>query len=128
MDEKSMKSELSEDKLFSQYLAGRDPLSSAYGQGKFIEPSPEIDDVILAAAKRGVIAKPRPVRRPLKFATRAWVLPFSIAAVLVVALSVTLRMFDDEKVSNLNEVARPIPIPETSHNASVAAEVMSRTE
>ena len=49
------------------------------------EPPPAVDAAILAAAQASVIAKPR----------RQWAVPVSLAAVLVLSVSVTLRVFEE---------------------------------
>src|SRR6187399_3018732 len=60
-----------------------DKLGSAYRALAREEPGAAIDDAILAAS-RGALARPS--------ASRRWAAPVSIAAVLVLAFGVTLRM------------------------------------
>ena len=63
-----------------------DPIVAArYRDLPLEEPSPALDDAIRAAARRAVHASPRSF-------SRRWAMPVSVAAVLVLAVGVTLRM------------------------------------
>ena len=62
-------------------------LSLLYQAGDQVSPRAEIDAAILARARREVSAHPRVAHSPF---SRSWYVPLSLAAVLVVAVSLTL--------------------------------------
>jgi len=68
-------------------IDGDDKLSRRYGELPKEEPRAAIDEAILASARRAVA--------PRSFSQR-WAVPVSLAAVLVLALGVTLRMQVEE--------------------------------
>ena len=63
-----------------------DKLSRRYRELAREEPSAQVDGLILAASRRAVSAGPR------RAGTRQWMVPASIAAVLVLGIGVSLRM------------------------------------
>lgn len=80
----------------------RDPLlDQAYRAGAAEQPPPRLDAAILAAARREVEARPRAVGS----GWRAWRVPVSIAAVVV--LSVSLATLVREEEDRLARVAPP---------------------
>src|SRR5512134_3197176 len=62
-----------------------DKLSRRYRELAREEPSAQADDLVLAASRRAVSARPRS-------RTSQWMVPASIAAVLVLGIGVSLRM------------------------------------
>ncbi|HTS83882.1 MAG TPA: hypothetical protein VMG61_02180 [Usitatibacter sp.] len=82
---------------------GGDKLSKRYRELAREEPSPALDDAILAASRRAV-AKPSLARR--------WGVPVSIAAVLVLAFGLTLEMQHEKPdVSTAPPVSLPSVLP-----------------
>jgi type IV secretory pathway VirB10-like protein len=76
-----------DDKLLEDYLAGDSDLSRRYREEAGGEsPPPEIDDRLRAAARREVRAGPSRLARW----QRTWTAPLATAAVLVLAVGVTL--------------------------------------
>jgi hypothetical protein len=66
-------------------------ISRAYRASARDEPSPELDDAICAAARRGVHARPRAQeRRPLQ----RWGVPLAVAVTLIVGVSVAFLAVD----------------------------------
>ena len=80
-----------------------DKLSASYRKLAREEPSAELDAAILAASRRA-LGRPSFARR--------WGAPVSIAAVLVLALGVTLRMQQEEPGVELSEPAARIAPPQ----------------
>ena len=64
-----------------------DKLSRRYRELPREEPSQQVDDLVLAASRRAVSAGPRKAG-----AKPQWMVPVSIAAVLVLGIGVSLRM------------------------------------
>jgi hypothetical protein len=85
--------------------AERDPrLDRAYRAGAREEPPSHLDAAILAAAHREVGARPRPLSARL----HAWRVPVSIAAVVVLSVSVVTLM-REEGGGTLDQAQRPAP-------------------
>lgn len=63
-------------------------LSALYRQGRGLEPPEHLDDAILAASRRAVKARPR---GPF---SRAWPVPVSVAAVLLITVLLVPVMWD----------------------------------
>ena len=79
----------------------RDPqVAAAYRALGAEEPPRALDEAILAAARH---ARPGD-RRPGPSWTRRWAVPLSLAAVLVLSITVTLRIQHEAPVKSLNEV------------------------
>jgi len=74
------------DKDLENYLKGSSNISSLYQETLISDPSPETDAAILAAARRAVDSKPKPVS---PFGYR-WMVPTSLAAVLVLTVSIVI--------------------------------------
>ena len=74
------------DKDFENYLKGGSNISHLYQTTKVPGPASETDAAILAAARRAVDSKPKPVS---PFGYR-WMVPTSLAAVLVLTVSIIL--------------------------------------
>ena len=92
-------------------LPDRDPeLDRVYALGEREEPPARLDDAIRAAARREVGARPS---LPGK-AWRAWRVPVSLAAVLVLSVSVVMLM-RQEGADRLAEVAPPAAAPPLEH-------------
>lgn len=103
----------------------RDPgLARVYGAAPRDEPPAHLDAAILAAARREVGARPRPLA-----ALRAWRVPLSLAAVVVLSVSLVTLM-REEGGDELYQSARPdiprsappaAPAPQPSEDAARAA-------
>src|SRR5688572_33421171 len=87
----------------------RDPrLARDYGAAPRDEPPAHLDEAILAAARREVGARPRPLA-----ALRNWRVPVSIAAVVVLSVSLVTLVreegSDELYQTTRPEVPRPVP-------------------
>ena len=94
---KAPKVNQAEDKILDEYLKGKSHLSDSYKQIALDLPGVEVDSSILAASRREVNARPKPVGVE---GWRKWQVPLSIAAVLVISASLTLTMTDFQKKSD----------------------------
>ena len=86
-------------------MAEPDKLDESYRRLAREEPSASIDTAILAASRRAL-------GRPSL--TRRWAMPVSIAAVLVLAVGVTLRMQQEQPGIELQEPAARIAPPQAA--------------
>src|SRR4051794_40658387 len=69
----------------------RDPkLSQRYAELPQEEPPPHVDAAILAAARRAAQTRPAPLLAPT--GRRRWYFPLAAAAVIVLAIGVTLQV------------------------------------
>src|SRR5688572_7834811 len=92
----------------------RDPgLARVYGAAPRDEPPAHLDAAILAAARREVGARPRPLA-----ALRAWRVPLSLAAVVVLSVTLVTLMREDGG-DELHQTARP-DIPRSTPPAAPA--------
>lgn len=78
---------------FEKYLEGKSELSRLYRDAPREEPSAQLDAAILAAARREAGSRPRFARSPF---SRSWYVPVSIAAVIVVSVTLTLLVMEQE--------------------------------
>lgn len=76
-----------DEKHLDEYLEGDSEVSRLYRLGAAEEPDPALDDAILARARRAVGSRPRVVHSPF---ARHWMVPTSLAAVLVISVSAVL--------------------------------------
>ncbi|HEX5766768.1 MAG TPA: hypothetical protein VFX94_00920 [Burkholderiales bacterium] len=67
-----------------------DKVSRRYRELSREEPPPQLDDAILAAARRGVEARPAPLVAPA--GRRRWYVPLAAAAIIVLAVAVTVHV------------------------------------
>jgi len=104
-------------------IDGDDKLSRRYGELPKEEPRAAIDQAVLASARRAVA--------PKSFSQR-WAVPVSLAAVLVLALGITLRMQLEEpgietSAPSSQPPASPVPNAEArSEERRVGKECRSR--
>jgi hypothetical protein len=94
---KAPKVNQAEDKILDEYLAGKSHLSDSYKNIATDLPGLDIDTSILAASRREVSARPKPLGTER---WRKWQVPLSIAAVLVISASLTLTMTDFQNKSD----------------------------
>src|SRR5688572_16134626 len=90
-----------------------DKLSRRYRELAREEPGAELDSAILAASRRAVGAGPR-ARKP------NWMVPASIAAVLVLGIGVSLRMQLEQpgvETSVPSSSSNEYPVPESAEPA-----------
>ena len=80
------------DQELQDYLDGDSSLSRSYRQEGSEGPSSQIDDNILAAARREAKSKPHSVINP--FGSQ-WMVPASLAAALVVAIGLVMTLEDE---------------------------------
>jgi hypothetical protein len=89
-------------------------LATLYRETALDAPPPALDDAIRAAARRAVAAGPRAIGTPF---LRRWQVPLSLAAVLV--LSVSLISIMREESPELTEAPRAdAPVPEPKREAT----------
>lgn len=80
-----------DDRLLDEYLDGDSALSRLYRRGAHEEPGARLDARIRDQARRAVVHRARGVRSPF---ARHWMVPTSLAAMLVLSVSVVLLMPD----------------------------------
>ena len=77
-------------KRFEDYLGGESEVSRAYRQAAREEPSPAVDEAVLAAA-RDAVARPRAAPR-LRPIPRRWLVPLALAATVLLSVSLVTLM------------------------------------
>jgi hypothetical protein len=87
-------------------------LAALYRAAARDEPSPALDAAIRAAARREVGARPRPVG---PFFSRSWRVPLSLAAVILLSVSlVTLMREEAPEIARPPRADAPLPLPEAA--------------
>lgn len=81
-----------DDKLLEEYLQGESDLSRLYQMHSDEKPPHELDNAILEAAWHSVRRKPRIAYSPF---TANWMVPASLAAVLLISVSLVVMMPDE---------------------------------
>jgi hypothetical protein len=118
--------------ILDDYLKGGTPLSRAYGQSRQEEPPASLDETILAASRRSVKARPKIAWSPF---SSSWMLPVSVAAVVLVSATVALLMKDELRQDTtlyapvippvVEEKSRaaptPMPVPEAGGGTDSAS-------
>ncbi len=92
-------------------------LTALYRAGMRDEPPPALDDAIRAAARRAVVPRPRLAGSPF---SRAWQVPLSIAAVIVLSVSLVTLMGEEAPEPAAPPPAAAPPLPEAAHRADQA--------
>jgi hypothetical protein len=93
----------------------RDPrLDLLYRDTPRDAPPPHLDAAILAAARREVGARPR----PLSAQFRRWRVPVSIAAVVVLSMSLVTLVKEEGGDTLLRDAPTPIPLPAQTEELS----------
>lgn len=110
-----MSSQGPKDPVFEDYLQGQSDLSRLYRDGAAETPPLALDETILAASRRAVRSRPR-VMHP-RFA-RSWVVPVSLAAVLV--LSIGLVTFVSKEVPIDDDAAKLPPFSPSAREEMTA--------
>ncbi len=82
-----MNPEERDEEMLREFLAGDSPLSRLYRRDAQQQPNAQLDAAILAAARRNLAPKSRVAHGPF---ARHWVVPTSLAAVLVLSVSIVL--------------------------------------
>ncbi len=82
-----MNPEERDEEMLQEFLAGNSPLSRLYRRDAREEPNAQLDAAILAEARRNLAPKSRVAHGPF---ARHWLVPTSLAAVLVLSVSVVL--------------------------------------
>lgn len=102
-----------DDSMLEEFLARRDPLSRRYREAAAEQPSAELDDAILAAARRAVDARPQAAGITRAGARRNWAsrwsAPLAAAAVVVLAVALTVLLEREPKVMDFGESSRQRP-------------------
>lgn len=113
-----------DDKEFEEFLAGRDPLSRSYREAAAEQPSADLDAAILAAARRAAGAGPQAAGSKTQRVRRSWIsqwsAPLAAAAVIVLAVALTVVLERDPEVMDFGEASRQRPV------ASAPAPVLER--
>ncbi|GMQ91808.1 MAG: hypothetical protein BMS9Abin11_1123 [Gammaproteobacteria bacterium] len=97
------------DKEFDKYLEGNSELSRLYRDAAQLRPSPEVDDAILAEARRALKPRAQVISSP--FASN-WTVPLSLAAILVLSVGVVLFVTDESGVNKPTESGADLSIME----------------
>ena len=95
-----------------------DDLSRLYHDAARPEPSQALDAAILAAARDAAGGRPQGAQKSRN--TRRWSVPFALAATVVLTVSVTLMVHDEQQVG---ELSLPIPRSESAAPAAESAAV-----
>jgi hypothetical protein len=82
-----MNPEERDEEMLREFLEGDSALSRIYRRDANEKPSAQLDETILAAARRNLARTSRVAHSPF---ARHWVMPISLAAVLVLSVSVVL--------------------------------------
>ena len=96
--------------LLQEYLEGDSALSRLYRRDADEQPDARIDARILAEARRAVAPKRRVARSPF---ARHWMVPTSLAAVLVLSVSIVLLLPEPilEPPVEYDRAVQPTPAP-----------------
>jgi hypothetical protein len=86
-----MSPEERDDELLAEYLKGDSEISRLYRRGTGEQPGADLDARILSRARREVDRKHRVVHSPF---ARHWMVPASLAAVMILTVSVIVLMPD----------------------------------
>lgn len=115
-----------DDELLDAYLKGDSDLSRAYRKQGLEEPPAELGDMLIAEARRVTKSRPRFASSP--FAGN-WMVPASLAAVLVLSVGIVNLFFDEPDPSGIYVPASKI-VPEITDNSlpRITEETMSDNE
>jgi hypothetical protein len=108
----------------------RDPrLDEAYRRLPGDEPPPELDERIRAAARRAVGARPQSLGAHRSWVTR-WRVPLSLAASVMIVVTLTLMMQEEDQRVLYSDPASAPPAPATLEDRAVprAAEEAKRQD
>jgi hypothetical protein len=101
-----------------------DKLSRSYRELAREEPPREVDEAILAAARRAAEARPAPLVVPS--GRRRWYFPLAAAAIIVLAVAVTVQVERQQRDVEVAEA--PVPVPPTAREEKPAPEKPSPAE
>ena len=104
-----MSPEERDDKLLQEYLAGDSALSRLYRDRATEQPDARLDATIRARAHAAVARDARVAHSPF---ARNWIVPTSLAAVLVLSVSVVVLMPEPVEVPKREEAGAPDSIPD----------------
>ncbi len=111
---------------FEEYLQGETALSSRYQQSSSEQVPEHLDDAILAASRRAVQSKPKPVFSPF---SSNWQVPLSLAAVLVLSVTVIVTIQEEHDEAYIAEPAiyqpqsSPVPAADNFSNLNTSSEL-----
>ena len=108
-------------------MTEHDPkVSSRYRELRAEEPPRALDDAILAAAHRAVRTRPAPLVVPT--GRRRWYFPLAAAAVLVLAVAVTVHVQREQPAEELVTAARVPPPPTVAATSPQGAQEAKQPE
>ena len=115
----------SPDDEFDDFLQRRRPV---FGRDDELEPPLELDRVVLRQAREAIEGERRPHRM---FRAPSWGMPAALAATLVLAFTIILRVGTPEVAKKsevtVQNVSRPVAVPEAAAPAAAPAPATART-
>lgn len=117
-----------DEESLREYLEGNSELSRQYRRESDEQPDARLDAHILAEARRAVASKRRTMHSPF---ARHWLVPTSLAAVLVLSVSVVLLMPDPALGPEPERDAQPEPAaatPATADSVRLPTQTRPATE
>lgn len=112
-----------EDRELHEYLSGESPLSESYRRQGVETPPLSVDNAILAAARREAKSRSRPAIGP--FGSH-WLVPASVAAVLVIAIGLVMMLEDETGMAPL--VPEPMLEQDSVHDGIPAGRDAAKQE
>ena len=97
----------SDDKRLEKYLAGESDISKQYHQSQENKIPDSIDDAILSAARFSVRAKAK--NNKMKQIIDKWQMPLSVAAIVMISVSLVITLYDEYGQSYLDSPTQPVP-------------------
>lgn len=106
------------DKALEHYLAGDSEISSLYHEADAGQPPAELDATILAAASKATGSRPRRSTSP--FSGNNWIMPSSLAAVLVITVGL-VHLLENQSAQLTSAFEAPVSDSSADISESLAA-------